>query len=75
MIIEAFRERAVSLPVDMEHSTEIKAPNGEPAPAVGWIEDLEDRGGAVGKSSLERNRPRDDQKQGIPLLLAGVPVQ
>lgn len=47
MIIEAFRERAVSLPVDMEHSTEIKAPNGEPAPAVGWIEDLEERSGAV----------------------------
>lgn len=46
-IVAAFTERKVSLPIDLEHATEIKAPNGEPAPAVGWIENLEERSGAV----------------------------
>ncbi len=33
--------------IDIEHSSEIKAPQGEPAPAVGWIKGLEVRGGAI----------------------------
>ncbi|MBL4544009.1 MAG: hypothetical protein JKP97_19940, partial [Rhodobacteraceae bacterium] len=28
------------LPVDLEHSTEIKGPKGEAAPAVGWMRAL-----------------------------------
>ena len=35
------------LPVDINHSTEIKAPKGEPSPAVGWIEELQARNGAL----------------------------
>lgn len=33
--------------IDIEHSSEIKAPQGEPAPAVGWIKGLEVRDGAI----------------------------
>lgn len=33
--------------IDIEHSSEIKAPVGEPAPAVGWIKALEVRDGAI----------------------------
>ncbi len=33
--------------IDIEHSSEIKAPQGEPAPAVGWIKALEVRDGAI----------------------------
>ncbi len=35
------------LQIDFEHSSQIKAPKGEPAPAVGWIEALELRGGEL----------------------------
>ena len=31
------------IPIDWEHATEIKAPQGEPAPAAGWITALEVR--------------------------------
>lgn len=47
IVIAAFAERGLSLPVDYEHSTEYKGPFGDPAPAVGWIEELEVRDGAV----------------------------
>ncbi len=33
--------------IDLEHSSHLKAPKGEPAPAVGWIEALELRDGAI----------------------------
>lgn len=33
--------------IDIEHSSEIKAPMGEPAPAVGWIKGIEVRDGAL----------------------------
>lgn len=46
-IIARFLNSGVDLPVDLEHATERKAPKGEPAPAVGWIKALEDRGGSV----------------------------
>ena len=39
-IISAFNQGGVFLPIDLEHSTQHKAPKGEPAPAVGWIEKL-----------------------------------
>jgi len=35
------------VPVDWEHATEIKAPQGEEAPAAGWIEELQARNGAL----------------------------
>lgn len=35
------------LPIDYEHAGEIKAPQGEPAPAAGWITALEVRNGAL----------------------------
>ncbi|WP_240222865.1 phage protease [Rheinheimera hassiensis] len=34
-------------PFDMEHSTHIKAPKGEPAPAYGWITKVENREGEI----------------------------
>ncbi|ABK99998.1 Mu-like prophage I protein-like [Pelobacter propionicus] len=36
-IISYFDQNGVKLPIDLEHSTHQKAPNGDPAPAVGWI--------------------------------------
>jgi phage I-like protein len=33
--------------IDIEHSSEIKAPMGEPAPAVGWIKGIEVRDGTL----------------------------
>ena len=47
IIVERFNEARASLPIDIEHATELKAPQGEPAPAVGWIETMEVRNGAV----------------------------
>src|ERR1700722_11160470 len=35
------------LPIDYDHATDFGAPEGRPAPAAGWICDLEVRGGAV----------------------------
>jgi phage I-like protein len=32
---------------DQEHATELKAPKGEPAPAVGWIKELDVREGQI----------------------------
>ncbi|WP_417880327.1 phage protease [Vibrio sp.] len=34
-------------PFDIEHSTHIKAPKGEPAPAYGWITKAENRNGEI----------------------------
>jgi len=34
-------------PFDVEHSTHLKAPNGEPAPAYGWITKVENRAGEI----------------------------
>jgi phage I-like protein len=39
-VVAAFRTNGADLPVDLEHSTEIKGPKGEAAPAVGWIKEL-----------------------------------
>lgn len=46
-ILSAFNSDGKDMPVDFEHSTEIKSPKGEPAPAVGWVTVLENRGGAI----------------------------
>jgi phage I-like protein len=43
-VVDAFNKSPLDLPVDLEHSTEIKAPNGEPAPAYVWVDTMEVRG-------------------------------
>lgn len=40
VVVRAFESNGADLPVDMEHATELKAPEGDPAPAVGWIKEL-----------------------------------
>lgn len=40
-IVEAFRSGGLKLPVDWEHATELRAPQGLDAPAAGWVTDLE----------------------------------
>jgi phage I-like protein len=47
LVINRFREARADLPVDLEHATQLKGARGEPAPAVGWIKDLEARGQAL----------------------------
>lgn len=46
-VVEAFRRAPQRPHVDIEHSTQLKGPKGEPAPAVGWIEEMEVREGAL----------------------------
>lgn len=46
-VVNAFLNNGADLPVDIEHSTEHKAPKGEPAPAVGWIKGMEVRANAL----------------------------
>jgi phage I-like protein len=46
-IVAAFAVDQMALPIDMEHSTELNARRGEPAPACGWIEELQVRDGEV----------------------------
>ncbi len=46
-LVSRFNTEGRSLPVDFEHATEIKPKTGEPAPAVGWIEELAVRSGAI----------------------------
>lgn len=48
IILQAFQEDGKDLPIDWEHATELKAPNGEQAPAAAWIKELQLRdGGAI----------------------------
>ncbi|PWB84378.1 MAG: hypothetical protein C3F11_01610 [Methylocystaceae bacterium] len=46
-VVGAFVKSGIAAPVDVNHSQFIKAPNGEPSPAVGWIEELQVRVGAI----------------------------
>lgn len=46
-IIAAFLADGKDMPVDIEHATELKAPKGDSAPAVGWIKTLEVRNGSM----------------------------
>lgn len=46
-VLQAFQTSGADLPVDLEHSTELKAPKGEAAPAVGWVQGLKLMGGAI----------------------------
>ena len=46
-VVNRFIEQGADLPVDIEHSTELRAPKGEPAPAAGWVHQLEVIDGAI----------------------------
>jgi phage I-like protein len=46
-VVNRFIEQGTELPVDIEHSTELRAPRGEPAPAAGWVHRLEVIDGAI----------------------------
>lgn len=46
-VVRAFVADSRQLPIDWEHATEVKAPVGEPAPAAGWISQLEVRKGEL----------------------------
>lgn len=46
-IVAAFVVLARDLPIDIEHATELKGPRGNPAPAVGWIQELTVRNGEI----------------------------
>ncbi len=46
-IIDFFKSRGTQLPVDINHSTEIKAHSGDPSPAQGWITDIYESGGGL----------------------------
>lgn len=46
-VLAAFAALGRDLPIDIEHATELRAPKGEEAPAVGWITALENRNGEV----------------------------
>ncbi|MCJ8506610.1 phage protease [Rhizobium lemnae] len=43
LLIERFKSDAISIPVDINHSTIRKAATGDETPAYGWIEELEAR--------------------------------
>ncbi|MGU5583286.1 phage protease [Aeromonas hydrophila] len=46
-LIDMFKNMGLPLVIDYEHGQELKAPEGEEAPAAGWIEDLELRNGEL----------------------------
>ena len=46
-VVTAFARHGSDLPIDIEHSTQIKGPKGEAAPAVGWIKEIANRAGAL----------------------------
>ena len=46
-VIAAFAADEKLIPIDIEHATEIHAPKGEPAPAYGWVGELENRDGSI----------------------------
>lgn len=52
-IIERWKKTGHDIPVDIEHATELRGPQGLSAPAVGWITDLvvDQNGGIVGSVS------------------------
>ena len=47
LVVSSFTSRAIDLPIDWEHATQLKAPKGEEAPAGAWIKALEIRDGAL----------------------------
>lgn len=46
-LLDAFKADAIDLPVDISHATDVKAPKGERADAVGWVKELKLEGAAL----------------------------
>ncbi|MEL6477629.1 MAG: phage protease [Pseudomonadota bacterium] len=46
-VVGAFNARGDQVPIDLNHATHIKGPKGEDAPAVGWVQAMEVRDGAI----------------------------
>lgn len=46
-VLAAFAGRMADLPIDWEHASEHRAPHGHRAPAAGWVDQLEEREGAL----------------------------
>ena len=46
-LIQAFAENKLDVVIDLEHSSQTQALEGKPAPAFGWIGELEDRNGEL----------------------------
>lgn len=46
-VVEQYIARNVDLVIDWEHASEHRAPNGQDAPAAGWVKELAVRDGAV----------------------------
>ncbi|WP_449106636.1 phage protease [Pseudomonas mohnii] len=47
LVLDAFTSRGIDMVADWEHASEILAPVGKPAPASGWIDQLEIRDSAL----------------------------
>lgn len=45
--VQAANRAGQELPIDIEHASQVKGARGEPAPAVGWIKELEARNGEI----------------------------
>lgn len=74
-IIQRFTKKR---PFDVEHSTHIKAPNGEPAPAYGWITSLEIATARFGVCGIEcRGREMIEERStpSIPQRLVTIRKQ
>jgi phage I-like protein len=54
-VIAAFNQLGQDLPIDLEHATELKGPNGDEAPAVGWIKKLAIVDGAIHATEFSLN--------------------
>ena len=46
-VVARTRAMARDVPVDVEHATELKAPQGDHAPAIAWVKQLEVRDGSI----------------------------
>lgn len=46
-VVDQFVNRNVDLVIDWEHASEHRAPNGQDAPAAGWVKELAVRDGAI----------------------------
>lgn len=58
-VVQAFNASAVDLPIDIEHASEHKAPQGDPAPAMAWVKQLEARENGSIWGLVEWNREGD----------------
>lgn len=47
LVLEAFGQRGLPLPIDINHSSETAAPNGGESPAAAWIESIDVVDGAL----------------------------